>query len=61
MAIGMAQQKGDYVYVYDEKNRQIWNQLGQLHGYTSSTVTIRRGDYLYTYNEKGNSTGNHHV
>lgn len=57
MAIGMAQQKGNYVYVYDERNHQLWSQSGDLHGYTSGTVTIKRGNTLYMYDERGHQTG----
>lgn len=57
MAIGMAQQKGSMVYVYDEKNHQLFSESGELYGYTSGTVTIKKGSTLYMYNEKGNQTG----
>ena len=53
----MAQQKGNYVYVYDERNHQLWSQSGGLHGYTSGTVTIKRGNTLYMYDERGHQTG----
>ena len=57
MAIGMAQQKGSWVYVYDEKNHQTCTLSGELYGYTSSTVTIKKGSWLYMYDEKGHNTG----
>ena len=57
MAIGMAQQKGNIVYVYDENNRELWSRTGELHGYTSSTVTIKREGWLFMYNEKNQETG----
>lgn len=60
MGIAMAQQKGNEVYVYDEKNRQLWSKYGELYGYTSSTVTIKKGNELYMYNEKGSQTGSRH-
>ena len=47
-------QKGNYVYVYDEKNRQIRSVYGELHGYTGSTYSIKKGNYIYTYGERGN-------
>ncbi len=53
----MAQQKGNIVYVYDENNRELWSRIGELHGYTSNTVTIKQGDVLYMYNEKNQETG----
>lgn len=57
MAIGMAKQQGSLVIVYNEKNQQIFSKIGILHGYTSSTVTVKSGNLLVTYNEKGNQTG----
>ena len=57
MAIGMSQQKGDWVYVYDENNHHLWSRTGELHGYTSSTVTIKRDGWLFMYNEKNIQTG----
>lgn len=57
MTIAMAQQRGDYVYVYDENNRSLWTKNGELQGYTSSIVTIKYGHQLYMYDEKGNSKG----
>ena len=55
--IGNAVQRGDYTYVYNEKNQQIGSIYGKLTGYTGSTVNVRRGDYIYTYNEKLQQTG----
>ena len=57
MAIGMAQQRGNSVYVYDERNRMMFVKPGELHGYTTGTVTIRRGNTLYMYDERGCTTG----
>ncbi len=59
MAIGMAQQKGSTVYVYDDKNHQIWTEFGQLHGYTGTIVTIKKSSTLYMYDEKHHVTGTH--
>ncbi len=62
MAIGNAVQRGSFVYVYDEKGRQMFTApvgTGKddgLKGYTGSTVNIRRGNFIYTYNEKGQQT-----
>jgi hypothetical protein len=59
MAIGNAVQRGSWVYVYDEKGRQLRalpagsGRDDGLTGYTSSTVNIRRGSWIYSYNEKG--------
>jgi len=57
MAIGMAQQKGGWVVAYDENNRELWTRSGELQGYTSSTVTIKRDGWLCMYNEKNQETG----
>ena len=63
MAIGNAVQRGSFVYVYNEKNQQIFTQSAGngpkdgLKGYTNSTVNIQRGSFIYTYNEKGQQIG----
>lgn len=63
MAIGNAVQRGSFVYVCDERNRQISTiptENGKddgLKGYTGSTVNVRRGAFIYTYDEKGRQTG----
>ena len=59
MAIGNAVQRGGFVYVYDEKGRQLSalaagnGQQDGLKGYTGATVSIRRGGFVYTYDERG--------
>jgi hypothetical protein len=59
MPIGTAVRRGSFVYVYDEKGRQLTaiaagNQPEDgLTGYTSTTVSVRRGSFIYTYDEKG--------
>ncbi len=50
--IALAIQRGSYVYVYDEKNHQLFSHFGELAGYTGSTVSVRRGNYVYVYDEK---------
>lgn len=35
-------QKGGSVYVYGERNRLLFTQSGELHGYTGSSVSIKR-------------------
>jgi len=63
MAIANAVQRGQHVYVYDEKNKQLFTKPAGsgpndgLQGYTGSSVNIRRGDHIYTYNEKGSQIG----
>lgn len=57
--IGSAVQRGDWVYVYDEKGSQLFTKSAGggekdgLMGYTGSTVSIRRGDWVYVYDAKG--------
>lgn len=53
MAIVMAKQSGEWIYVYDENNHTLFTQTGKLHGYTSSSVTVQKGDWLYTYDVNG--------
>jgi YD repeat-containing protein len=59
MTIGSAVQRGQLVYVYDEKGRRLTSLLAgqgpkdRLQGYTSSTVSVRRGSLIYTYDERG--------
>jgi len=59
MAIGNAVQRSSFVYVYDDKDRQLCmlsagaGPQDGLKGYTSSTVNIRKAGFIYTYNEKG--------
>jgi hypothetical protein len=63
MAIGNAVQRGSFVYVYNDANRQLCtipagNGAGDgLTGYTSSRVNIRRGSFIYSYDEKGRQVG----
>ena len=59
MTIGNAVQRGDVVYIYDEKGLltgQVPAGSGPqrgLKGYTSSTVNVRFGNVIYLYDEKG--------
>ncbi len=50
----MAEQKGSYVYAYDECGTIIFTKSGQLMGYTSSTVAVKQGSTTYVFDEKGN-------
>lgn len=59
--ISVAVQKGKYVYVYDEKNRQISSQYGELYGFTSSTFSVKKLKYVYTYDEKAHQISCHFV
>ena len=55
--IGTAIQRGKFVYVYDEKNHQIFSQYGSLYGFTGSNVSIKRGNFVYIYDERGHQVG----
>ena len=63
MAIANAVQRGSTVYVYNEKNQQIFTQSAGtgpndgLKGYTGGSVNIQRGSTIYSYNEKGQLIG----
>lgn len=59
MAIATAVQRGQQVYVYNEKGSLLamistGGPDGKLHGFTSSTISIQRGRQVYVYNEHGN-------
>ena len=51
--ISVAIQKGQYVYVYDDKNHMIRTIFGELYGFTSGSYSIKKSQYVYTYDEKG--------
>lgn len=51
--ISHAIQKGSGVYVYNEKNEMIFCKIGELYGYTSSSVSIKKAFCIYVYNDKG--------
>ena len=59
MAIGNVLEKGNLIYVYDEKDKQLFAKPfnskngDKLMGYTNSTVNIKKGNLVYTYDEKG--------
>ena len=59
MAIANAVERGGFVYVYDENNRQIFTvPAGNggkdgLTGYTNSRVNVRRGSFIYSYDQTG--------
>ncbi len=59
MSIGNVVQRGQAIYVYDEKGRQIATipaspgPADGLTGYTGSSVNVRRGGMIYTYDERG--------
>lgn len=57
MAIEVAVQRGGLVSVVGSKNRQLFSKSGDLHGYTGSSVSIKRGNVIYTYNDRGGQIG----
>ena len=59
--ITTAVQRGSYVYVYGEKNRQLYRKQGELVGFTGSAVSVKRGSYVYVYDEKGRQIGSHYT
>ena len=57
MAIASAVQRGQTVYVYDETGCLLFEQFGELKGYTGSSVSIKQGTMLYFYDQRGFRTG----
>ena len=51
--IGSAKQQGTNVMVYNESGGFMFNKTGNLVGYTSNTVTVKRGGTIYVYGEHG--------
>lgn len=57
--ISVAVQKGSFVYVYDEKNHQLFSKSGTLVGYTGSSVSVKSGSFVYTYDDRGRQISVH--
>ena len=63
MGIGSAVQRGSVVYVYDERNRPLFQRaVGRgpkdgLVGYTANTLSVRVGNVVYTYDTRGRPLG----
>lgn len=57
--IQTAVQRGDLVFVYNEKNQQIFSKPGNLQGYTSTSVSIKRNNLIFVYNDKGHEIASH--
>lgn len=51
--IATAVQKGTNVYVYNEKGIHLFNRAGELVGFTSTTVTVKKGNSLICYDATG--------
>ena len=56
-----AVQKGSTVYIYGERNRLLFTQSGELHGYTGSSVSVKKGNTVYTYNDRGSLVSTHNA
>lgn len=46
-------QRGSSVYVYGSGNHLLFTKSGELHGFTSNTVSIKSGSRVSTYDAKG--------
>ena len=57
--ITTAIQKGSSVYVYSG-TRLLFTKYGELHGFTATSVSVRKGNYIYVYNEKGFQISSHY-
>ena len=53
--IALAKQDGSSVVVYDENGNTMFYRLGELVGFTSTTVSIKSGSYITVYDEHGNT------
>ena len=51
--IGYAIQKGNRVYVYDDKNNEITNKSGELLGFSSTSYVVKNGCQTNVYDEYG--------
>jgi hypothetical protein len=67
MPIATAIQRGSAVYVYDERNRNIFSKTistkpkDGLVGYTGNSVSVRVGNLITTYNTSGIQISSHNV
>lgn len=60
MGIATAVQKGSFIYMYDEKGKQLGIAAagsGKFVGYSATFVCVQKGSFVYTYNEKGSQIG----
>ncbi len=54
MTISIAVEKHGFVEVYDDKNKRLFHERGELYGYTSNSVSVKKQDgFIYTYDEQG--------
>lgn len=52
-------QKGASVYVYGSGNHLLFTVGGELHGFTSNTVSVKKGSTVYTYDAKNHLISTH--
>lgn len=57
--IASAVQKGTNVYVYNEKGIHLFNRVGELVGFTSTTVTVKKGSSVICYDATGKTLFTH--
>jgi hypothetical protein len=53
VSISTAVQRDGRVDVYNQENKLVGSHLGQLLGYTSRSVSVKRNGTLDTYDENG--------
>lgn len=62
MAISVAIQRGNTVFVYDAQNRVLFTKNGKLQGFTSATVSVYvSSNTIYTYDEQGRCISTNYV
>jgi hypothetical protein len=61
MEIGNAVERNGTVFVYDTKNSLMWSRNGSLHGFTASTVNVKRGNTIHMFDVKGTQTGTRYM
>ena len=49
MAISIAVEKHGFVEVYDDKNKRLFHERGELYGYTSNSVSVKKTRWFYLY------------
>ncbi len=50
--ITLAIEKKGIVYVYGENKQQLFTVTGELYGYNSNTVSVKRGRFICVYDDK---------
>lgn len=52
-------QRGNSVYVYDQRRVQVMAFFGELQGYTNTTVTVKKPAGIYVYDAYGKNIATH--